>query len=100
MTVRGIKPLKLWITFAESVPTVTQNQLIFKAQTLLHAETMTLMQTVYKTLFRRTSTYILTMLTGAVVIERTVDVASGAIWRNINKGRLYEDVKDELCPLE
>lgn len=47
---------------------------------------MALGATVYNLLFRRTSTYLLTILVGAVFFERTFDHAVDSWWDRRNKG--------------
>ena len=43
-------------------------------------------RTVYNLLFRRTSTFALTILVGAVFFERAFDQGADALWDRMNRG--------------
>ena len=45
---------------------------------------------VYNLLFRRTSTYVVTILVGAVFFERAFDRGADALWERMNKGVGFE----------
>ena len=47
---------------------------------------MGLTRTAYNLIFRRSSSFMLTMVVGAVVFERWYDFGADAIWENMNKG--------------
>lgn len=47
---------------------------------------MSLSRTVYNIFFKRTSTFVLTILVGAVIFERTFDQGADALWEKMNKG--------------
>lgn len=47
---------------------------------------MALARSVYNLLFRRTSTFAITIMVGAVVFERVFDQAGEAVFDNINRG--------------
>ncbi|KAL0100194.1 hypothetical protein PUN28_019550 [Cardiocondyla obscurior] len=49
--------------------------------------------TLYKSLFRRTSTFTVTVLVAAFVFERAFDMASNQIFDSINKGKQWKDIK-------
>ncbi|XP_034951254.1 cytochrome b-c1 complex subunit 9 [Chelonus insularis] len=46
----------------------------------------------YNFLFKRTSTMALTIIAGAFVYERTVDLGSDMLFENYNKGKLWKDI--------
>uniref|UniRef100_A0A8C1AKB1 Cytochrome b-c1 complex subunit 9 n=3 Tax=Cyprinus carpio TaxID=7962 RepID=A0A8C1AKB1_CYPCA len=54
---------------------------------------MALARSVYNLLFRRTSTFAITIMVGAVVFERVFDQAGEAVFDNINKGKLWKHIK-------
>ncbi|KAK9955031.1 hypothetical protein ABG768_014939 [Culter alburnus] len=54
---------------------------------------MALARSVYNLLFRRTSTFAITIMVGAVVFERVFDQAGDAIFENINRGKLWKHIK-------
>jgi len=43
-------------------------------------------RTVYNLLFRRTSTFMVTVLVGAVFFERAFDRGADALWERMNQG--------------
>ncbi|XP_078523333.1 cytochrome b-c1 complex subunit 9 [Lissotriton helveticus] len=54
---------------------------------------MALGSTVYNLLFRRTSTFTLTIVVGALFFERSFDQAADALYDHLNKGRLWKHIK-------
>ncbi|KAG8455644.1 hypothetical protein GDO86_001728 [Hymenochirus boettgeri] len=54
---------------------------------------MSLGSTVYRALFRRTSTFALTIVVGAVVFERAFDQGADALYEHINRGKLWNHIK-------
>ncbi|XP_059381856.1 cytochrome b-c1 complex subunit 9-like [Carassius carassius] len=54
---------------------------------------MALVRNVYNLLFRRTSTFAITIMVGAVVFERVFDQAGEALFDNINRGKLWKHIK-------
>ncbi|XP_043090172.1 cytochrome b-c1 complex subunit 9 [Puntigrus tetrazona] len=54
---------------------------------------MALGRSVYNLLFRRTSTFAITIMVGAVVFERVFDQAGDAVFENINRGKLWKHIK-------
>lgn len=50
---------------------------------------MALARSVYNLLFRRTSTFAITIMVGAVFFERVFDQAGDAVFDNINRGVSY-----------
>ncbi|XP_073681168.1 cytochrome b-c1 complex subunit 9 [Garra rufa] len=54
---------------------------------------MALTRSVYNLLFRRTSTFAITIMVGAVVFERVFDQAGDALYENINRGKLWKHIK-------
>ncbi|XP_055035287.1 cytochrome b-c1 complex subunit 9 [Paramisgurnus dabryanus] len=54
---------------------------------------MALVKSVYNLLFRRTSTFAITIMVGAVVFERAFDQGGDAIFDNINRGKLWKHIK-------
>lgn len=51
------------------------------------------MSGIYKLLFKKTSTYYLTGITLAFFFERTADLLAETIFKQINKGKLWDDIK-------
>jgi len=49
-------------------------------------------KTIYHAIFKRTSTFSLACILGAVFFERAFAQATDAIWLKLNKGKLYPDV--------
>ncbi|RKP10501.1 ubiquinol-cytochrome c reductase subunit 9 [Thamnocephalis sphaerospora] len=45
-------------------------------------------------LFRRNSVFLAGIFASAFVVEIAFDGVSDRIWRNINKGRTWDDIKD------
>uniref|UniRef100_A0A671KJV4 Complex III subunit 9 n=1 Tax=Sinocyclocheilus anshuiensis TaxID=1608454 RepID=A0A671KJV4_9TELE len=54
---------------------------------------MALARSVYNLLFRRTSTFAITIMVGAVVFERVFDQAGEAVFDNINRGVSYFSIE-------
>lgn len=49
--------------------------------------------TVYRAVFRKTSTLALAVIVGAFFFERGCDVIADSIYDNINKGKQWKDIK-------
>lgn len=49
--------------------------------------------TIYNLLFKRSSTFFVTICVGVFVFERTVDGLSDYVFNNINKGKQWHDIK-------
>ena len=47
---------------------------------------MALAQSLYNIFFRRTSTFVVTMLVGAVFFERAFDKGADSLWDRLNHG--------------
>ncbi|XP_036017630.1 cytochrome b-c1 complex subunit 9-like [Mus musculus] len=47
----------------------------------------------YSLLFRRTSTFALTIAVGALFFERALDQGADAIYEHINEGKLWKHIK-------
>lgn len=56
----------------------------------------TLSSFAYKNVFRKTSTFTLLIGITAIFVDRGSDIASETIWRRVNQGRLFVDVKKNL----
>ncbi|XP_017573522.1 cytochrome b-c1 complex subunit 9 [Pygocentrus nattereri] len=54
---------------------------------------MALSRSVYNLLFKRTSTFAVTIMVGAVVFERVFDQAGDALYENLNRGKLWKHIK-------
>ncbi|XP_051960089.1 uncharacterized protein LOC127627658 isoform X2 [Xyrauchen texanus] len=54
---------------------------------------MALAKSVYNLLFRRTSTFAISIMVGAVFFERMFDQGGDAIFENINRGKLWKHIK-------
>ncbi|KZC12913.1 PREDICTED: cytochrome b-c1 complex subunit 9 [Dufourea novaeangliae] len=50
---------------------------------------------IYNVLFKRSSTFALTILVGSFIFERGLDVISNNIFDSVNKGRLWKDIKSK-----
>ncbi|XP_078048837.1 ubiquinol-cytochrome C reductase complex subunit oxen [Augochlora pura] len=48
---------------------------------------------VYNILFKRSSTFALTVMASAFIFERTVNLLADSYFDNINKGKLWKDIK-------
>ncbi|XP_015280823.1 PREDICTED: cytochrome b-c1 complex subunit 9 [Gekko japonicus] len=54
---------------------------------------MALGRQVYNLLFRRTSTFALTIVVGVVFFERVFDQGADALYEHMNKGKLWKHIK-------
>ncbi|XP_023275363.1 cytochrome b-c1 complex subunit 9 [Seriola lalandi dorsalis] len=54
---------------------------------------MALAKSVYNLLFRRTSTFAITIMVGAVFFERLFDHGGDAIYEQMNHGKLWKHIK-------
>ncbi|NP_001289407.1 cytochrome b-c1 complex subunit 9 [Danio rerio] len=54
---------------------------------------MALSKTVYNLLFRRSSTFAVTVVVGAVFFERLFDQGGNALFESINRGKLWKHIK-------
>ncbi|CAL8320985.1 unnamed protein product [Lota lota] len=54
---------------------------------------MALAKTVYSLLFRRTSTFAVTIMVGAVFFERVFDQGGDAVFEQLNRGKLWDHIK-------
>nr|XP_043868232.1 cytochrome b-c1 complex subunit 9 [Solea senegalensis] len=54
---------------------------------------MALMRSVYNLLFRRTSTFAVTIMVGAVVFERVFDQGGNKVFEQLNQGKLWKHIK-------
>ncbi|KAL2087736.1 hypothetical protein ACEWY4_016564 [Coilia grayii] len=54
---------------------------------------MALAKSVYNLLFRRTSTFAITIMCGAIVFERVFDQAGDTLFEQINRGKLWKHIK-------
>ncbi|XP_059906148.1 cytochrome b-c1 complex subunit 9 [Gadus macrocephalus] len=54
---------------------------------------MALAKTVYSLLFRRTSTFAVTIIVGAVFFERIFDQGGDAVFEQLNRGKLWNHIK-------
>nr|BAN21346.1 unkown protein [Riptortus pedestris] len=55
---------------------------------------MGLSNTLYNTIFKRTSTYTLAMVTGAFLFERTFDLGTEVLFERLNEGKLWKHIKN------
>ncbi|XP_060533044.1 cytochrome b-c1 complex subunit 9 [Cylas formicarius] len=56
---------------------------------------MSLANSIYNTLFKRTSTFALTCVFSAFFFERTFDLAADKLFEKYNEGKLWKDIKDK-----
>ncbi|XP_017785158.1 PREDICTED: cytochrome b-c1 complex subunit 9 [Nicrophorus vespilloides] len=56
---------------------------------------MALNSTLYNAIFKRTSTFVLLAMASTFFFERTFDLSAESIFRSVNQGKLYEDIKKE-----
>ncbi|KAM5194493.1 cytochrome b-c1 complex subunit 9 [Mantella aurantiaca] len=56
---------------------------------------MSLLSTVYRSLFRRTSTFALTIVVGVVVFERVFDQGADALFEHLNRGKMWKHIKHQ-----
>ncbi|XP_067329449.1 cytochrome b-c1 complex subunit 9 [Anolis sagrei] len=54
---------------------------------------MALSRRVYNLLFRRTSTFALSIIVGALLFERAFDQGADALFEHLNKGKLWKHIK-------
>ncbi|EDO47439.1 predicted protein [Nematostella vectensis] len=54
---------------------------------------MGLMKQAYNSLFRRSSTFLFTIVVGAVLFERAFDEGLDRVWEKRNEGKLWKHVK-------
>ncbi|NP_001161451.1 cytochrome b-c1 complex subunit 9 [Nasonia vitripennis] len=54
---------------------------------------MSLGTTFYNIFLKRSSTFMVTIIGSAFFFERTFDIAADQIFRSINKGKLWDDIK-------
>ncbi|XP_070707072.1 cytochrome b-c1 complex subunit 9 [Pempheris klunzingeri] len=54
---------------------------------------MALVKSVYNLLFRRTSSFAITIMVGAVLFERLFDQGGDAIFEQLNRGKLWKHIK-------
>lgn len=54
---------------------------------------MSLANTLYQAVFRRTSTFSLAIICGAFFFERAFDVGAEFLYDSINKGKQWKDIK-------
>ena len=52
----------------------------------------------YNAVFRRSSTFLLAIVAGAFVFERTADLATDTIFDRINAGNQWKDIKHLYAP--
>jgi len=61
---------------------------------------MSIQTTLYRSIFKRTSTFTLTCILGAVFFERAFAQGTDYLWLKINNGKLYPDVRKRWDALE
>ncbi|KAM3661594.1 cytochrome b-c1 complex subunit 9 [Ammospiza nelsoni] len=54
---------------------------------------MVLLRRVYESLFRRSSTFALSIMLGAVLFERAFDQGADALFEHLNEGKLWKHIK-------
>ncbi|KAJ0057195.1 hypothetical protein NL108_002128, partial [Boleophthalmus pectinirostris] len=54
---------------------------------------MSLTKSAYNLLFRRTSTFAITIMVGAVFFERLFDQGGNLIFEQMNRGKLWKHIK-------
>ncbi|KAG9510722.1 Cytochrome b-c1 complex subunit 9, partial [Fragariocoptes setiger] len=54
-----------------------------------------IVSTLYRNIFRRSSTFAVAILVGAIFADRGVSVLAEAIFERINEGRLWKHVKEQ-----
>ncbi|NXR40513.1 QCR9 protein, partial [Zosterops hypoxanthus] len=54
---------------------------------------MALLRQVYGSLFRRTSTFALSVVLGAVLFERVFDHGGDILFEQLNEGKLWKHIK-------
>lgn len=58
---------------------------------------MSLTQTVYNAVFKRTSSFALAVVVGAVFFERCFDQAGDGLFNYINRGKQWKDLRKEIA---
>ncbi|XP_073410172.1 cytochrome b-c1 complex subunit 9 [Dendrobates tinctorius] len=56
---------------------------------------MSLLNTVYRTVFRRTSTFTLSIVLGVVLFERAFDQGADALFEHLNRGKMWKHIKHQ-----
>ncbi|PIO30086.1 hypothetical protein AB205_0205990 [Aquarana catesbeiana] len=56
---------------------------------------MSVLNSVYRSLFRRTSAFTLTIVVGAVLFERAFDQGADALFEHLNQGKLWKHIKHQ-----
>ncbi|NWU01990.1 QCR9 protein, partial [Urocynchramus pylzowi] len=54
---------------------------------------MVLLRQIYSSLFRRSSTFALSIVLGAVLFERAFDQGADALFEQLNEGKLWKHIK-------
>ncbi|XP_063769431.1 cytochrome b-c1 complex subunit 9 [Pseudophryne corroboree] len=54
-----------------------------------------MLNTVYRSLFRRTSTFTLTIVLGVVLFERAFDQGADALFEHLNRGKMWKHIKHQ-----
>merc|ERR1712168_549326 len=63
------------------------------SKTRMTIEIMTWHKSLYQSIFKRTSTFTLTCILGAVFFERAFAQGTDFLWLKMNSGKLYPDVR-------
>ncbi len=50
----------------------------------------------YRGVLQRTSTFVLSVMVGAVIFERAFDSLSDEIWYSTNRGKLWKDIRNDV----
>jgi ubiquinol-cytochrome c reductase subunit 9 len=80
-------PQKMVLPSSDRAATVTKdNSVFFGGIDIDFEDNMALVRTVYHTLFKRTSTFALTIVAGAFVFERIFDQGSDYVFEYVNQG--------------
>ncbi|XP_075069367.1 cytochrome b-c1 complex subunit 9 [Mixophyes fleayi] len=56
---------------------------------------MSVLTTVYRSVFRRTSAFTLTIVVGVVLFERAFDQGADALFEHLNRGKLWKHIKHQ-----
>ncbi|XP_051164088.1 cytochrome b-c1 complex subunit 9 [Leptopilina boulardi] len=48
---------------------------------------------IYKAVFKRTSTFVFSIVVASFLFERTIDATTDAIFESRNRGKLWKDIK-------
>ncbi|XP_066459884.1 cytochrome b-c1 complex subunit 9 [Eleutherodactylus coqui] len=54
---------------------------------------MSLLNTVYRSVFRRTSTFALSIVLGVVLFERAFDQGADLLFERLNQGKMWKHIK-------